>query len=60
MSAVWAASRAGVRRRGVQTVSVAVVVALSTATLVFGLGLLAASTSLFDDAFAKARGRTRR
>ncbi|SPT50295.1 ABC transporter permease [Actinomadura madurae] len=56
MSAVWAASRAGVRRRGVQTVSVAVVVALSTATLVFGLGLLSASTSLFDDAFEKARG----
>ncbi|MFA1545016.1 ABC transporter permease [Actinomadura chokoriensis] len=56
LSAVWAASRAGVRRRRVQAVSIAVVVALSTATLVFGLGLLAASNSLFDDAFAKARG----
>ncbi|TDD76667.1 ABC transporter permease [Actinomadura darangshiensis] len=56
MSAVWAASRAGVRRRRLQAVSIGVVVALSTATLVFGLGLLAASNSLFDDAFAKARG----
>ncbi|WP_149260784.1 ABC transporter permease [Actinomadura sp. K4S16] len=56
MSAVWAASRAGVRRRRVQSASIAVVVALSTATLVFGLGLLAASRSLFDDAFAQARG----
>ncbi|MGI5203913.1 FtsX-like permease family protein [Spirillospora sp. CA-108201] len=56
MSAVWAASRAGVRRRRVQTVSIAVVVALSTATLVFGLGLLVASGSLFDDAFTRARG----
>ncbi|MEV4000871.1 ABC transporter permease [Actinomadura sp. NPDC049753] len=56
MSAVWAASRAGVRRRRVQSASIAVVVALSTATLVFGLGLLAASRSLFGDAFAQARG----
>lgn len=56
MSAVWAASRAGVRRRRLQTFSIGVVVALSTATLVFGLGLLSASNSLFDDAFAKARG----
>ncbi|WP_329094570.1 FtsX-like permease family protein [Actinomadura citrea] len=56
VSAVWAASRAGVRRRRVQSVSIAVVVALATATLVFGLGLLAASGSLFDDAFARARG----
>ncbi|NEA24348.1 FtsX-like permease family protein, partial [Actinomadura bangladeshensis] len=29
---------------------------MSAATLVFGLGLLAASKSLFDDAFAEARG----
>ncbi|WUH97370.1 ABC transporter permease [Spirillospora sp. NBC_00431] len=56
LSAVWAASRAGVRRRRSQTVSVGVVVALSTATLVFGLGLLAASDSLFGDAFTRARG----
>ncbi len=56
MSAVWAASRAGVRRRRVQSASIAVVVALATATLVFGLGLLSASRSLFDDAFAQARG----
>ncbi|QKW34246.1 ABC transporter permease [Actinomadura sp. NAK00032] len=56
LSAVWAASRAGVRRRRVQSASVAVVVALSTATLVFGLGLLSASNSLFSDAFAQARG----
>ncbi|MFB4310626.1 FtsX-like permease family protein [Actinomadura sp. GTD37] len=56
MSAVRAAARAGARRRRVQAVSIAVVVALSTATLVFGLGLLAASDSLFADAFAQARG----
>jgi putative ABC transport system permease protein len=56
VSAVWAASRAGVRRRRAQAVGIAVVVALSAATLVFGLGLLAASKSLFDDAFAEARG----
>ncbi|GLZ14905.1 hypothetical protein Acsp04_51400 [Actinomadura sp. NBRC 104425] len=56
LSAVWAASRAGVRRRRLQTVSIGVVVALSTATLLFGFGLLAASNSLFDDAFARARG----
>jgi putative ABC transport system permease protein len=56
LSAVWAASRAGVRRRALQTASIGVVVALSTATLVFGLGLLAASNSLFDDSFEQARG----
>ncbi|MFI0483746.1 FtsX-like permease family protein [Actinomadura sp. 9N215] len=56
LGAVWAASRAGVRRRRLQSVSIAIVVALSTATIVFGLGLLAASNSLFDDAFAEARG----
>ncbi|MFC4050455.1 FtsX-like permease family protein [Actinomadura syzygii] len=56
MSAVWAASRAGVRRRRMQTGSIGLVVALATATLVFGLGLLSASHSMFDDAFAKARG----
>ncbi|TYB46636.1 ABC transporter permease [Actinomadura chibensis] len=54
--AVWAASRAGVRRRATQTGSIGVAVALATATLVFGLGLLSASRSMFDDAFAAARG----
>ncbi|TMR20491.1 ABC transporter permease [Nonomuraea turkmeniaca] len=56
LSAVWAAAQGGVRRRKLQTVGIAVVVALSTATLVFGLGLLAASNSMFDDAFEEARG----
>ncbi|GAA4063789.1 ABC transporter permease [Actinomadura miaoliensis] len=56
LSAVRAASRAGVRRRITQTAGIGVVVALSTATLVFGFGLLAASNSLFDDAFQQARG----
>ncbi|MER7542430.1 FtsX-like permease family protein [Spirillospora sp. NPDC127506] len=56
MSAVRTAARAGVRRRRTQSAAVAVVVALSTATLVFGLGLLTASHSLFGDAFAEARG----
>lgn len=56
LSAVWTASRAGVKRRGLQTVSIGLVVALSTATLVFGLGLLTAANSLFDDAFNQARG----
>ncbi|MFC7729973.1 FtsX-like permease family protein [Actinomadura keratinilytica] len=56
LNAVWAAARAGVRRRRLQTASIGVVVALSTATLLFGFGLLAASDSLFDDAFARARG----
>lgn len=56
VSAVWAASRAGVRRRRLQTGSIGLVVALATATLVFGLGLLSASDSMFGDAFAEARG----
>lgn len=56
LSAIWAAALAGVRRRRLQTAGTIVVVALSTTTLVFGIGLLDASNSMFDDAFEQARG----
>jgi len=56
MSAVWAVTRAAVRRRKLQTFVIGLVIMLSSTTLVFALGILAAANTPFDDAFAKAKG----
>ncbi len=56
MRPLWAAARAAVRRRKLQTVVIALVIMLSTTTLIFGLSLLQAANAPFDDAFAAARG----
>jgi putative ABC transport system permease protein len=56
LRAVWAASRAAIRRRKLQTIIVGLVVMLSTGTVTVGLGLLQASSGPFDSAFARARG----
>ncbi|MEU4604745.1 FtsX-like permease family protein [Kribbella sp. NPDC023972] len=56
MSAVWPVSRAAVRRRKLQTIVIGVVVALSTTMIVVALGLLAASTGPFDQAYARQSG----
>ncbi|MFF0338739.1 FtsX-like permease family protein [Kribbella sp. NPDC004875] len=56
MTAVWPVSRAAVRRRRVQTVVIGVVVLLSTTMIVVALGLLAASSGPFDQAYAKQSG----
>lgn len=54
--AVLAAARAAVARRRLQTVIVGVVVLLSAATAVLGVGLLVSSHGPFDDAFATTQG----
>ncbi|TCO47714.1 putative ABC transport system permease protein [Kribbella antiqua] len=56
MSAVWSVSRAAVRRRRLQTIVIGVVVALSTTMIVVALGLLAASSAPFDQAYARQSG----
>lgn len=56
MSAVWTVSRAAVRRRRLQTLVIGVVVALSTTMIVVALGLLAASTGPFDQAYSRQSG----
>lgn len=56
MSAVWPVSRAAVRRRRVQTLVIGVVVLLSTTMIVVALGLLAASSGPFDQAYTKQSG----
>jgi putative ABC transport system permease protein len=56
VSAVWQVSRAAVRRRRMQTVIIGVVVMLSTTMIVVALGLLAASSGPFDQAYAKQSG----
>jgi len=56
VSAVWPVSRAAVRRRRLQTVVIGVVVALSTTMIVVALGLLAASSGPFDQAYARQSG----
>jgi putative ABC transport system permease protein len=56
VSAVWPVSRAAVRRRRMQTTVIAVVVLLSTTMIVVALGLLAASSGPFDQAYAKQSG----
>jgi putative ABC transport system permease protein len=56
VSAVWPVSRAAVRRRRVQTVVIGVVVLLSTTMIVVALGLLAASSGPFDQAYSRQSG----
>ncbi|WP_055587439.1 ABC transporter permease [Streptacidiphilus griseoplanus] len=56
MSAVWPVARAAVRRRRLQTFVIGLVVLFSTAAIVVSLGLLDASASPFDHAFARQRG----
>ncbi|WP_067491546.1 ABC transporter permease [Actinomadura hibisca] len=56
MRAVWRAARAAVRRRRLQTLVIAVMVAVSAALLTLAAGLLAAATAPFDHAFDAARG----
>ncbi|MGY4771072.1 FtsX-like permease family protein [Kribbella sp. CWNU-51] len=56
MSAVWPVSRAAVRRRRIQTVVIGVVVLLSTTMIVVALGLLAASSGPFDQAYSRQSG----
>ncbi|MFC9971631.1 FtsX-like permease family protein [Spirillospora sp. NPDC127200] len=56
MRAVWRAARAAVRRRRLQTLVIAVMVAVSAALLTLAAGLLASATAPFDHAFGAARG----
>ncbi|WP_412075107.1 FtsX-like permease family protein [Streptomyces xanthophaeus] len=56
MSAVWRASRAAVKRRRVQTFVIGLVVLCSTTTVLLALGLLAAASGPFDEAYAAQRG----
>ncbi|MFF0475379.1 FtsX-like permease family protein [Streptomyces sp. NPDC004284] len=56
MSAVWRASRAAVRRRRLQTFVLGVVVMVSSAMAIVTLGLLAAVSGPFDQAYNAANG----
>jgi len=56
VSAVWSASRAAVRRRRLQTIVIGAVVGLAACLSVVALGLLAASSGPFDQAYARLRG----
>ncbi|MEU4622626.1 ABC transporter permease [Actinoplanes sp. NPDC023801] len=56
MSAVWAAARAAVRRRRLQTFVIGLVALFCTATVVVSLALLDAMSAPFDRAFAQQRG----
>jgi putative ABC transport system permease protein len=56
VNAVWPVSRAAVRRRRVQTLVIGVVVLLSTTMIVVALGLLAASSGPFDQAYSRQSG----
>lgn len=56
MSAVWAAARAAIRRRRLQTFVIALVALLCTATVVVSLALLDATSAPFDRVFGKQRG----
>ncbi|MEU4164405.1 ABC transporter permease [Actinoplanes sp. NPDC026670] len=56
MSAVWAAARAAVRRRRLQTFVIALVALLCTATAVVSLALLDATSAPFDRVFGQQRG----
>ncbi|MEU8609257.1 ABC transporter permease [Actinoplanes sp. NPDC048791] len=56
MSAVWRVARAAVRRRRLQTVIIGVSVGLSTTMIEVALGLLAASSGPFDQAYARQQG----
>jgi putative ABC transport system permease protein len=56
VGAVWRVARAAVRRRRVQTIVLGVVVGLSTTMIVVALGLMAASSSPFDQGYARQSG----
>ncbi|MFJ9946568.1 FtsX-like permease family protein [Kitasatospora sp. NPDC091207] len=56
MSAVWRASRAAVKRRRFQTFVLGVVVMVSSAMAIATLGLLAAVSGPFDQAYDAAKG----
>ncbi|MEU8664513.1 hypothetical protein [Actinoplanes philippinensis] len=56
MSAVWAAARAAIRRRRLQTFVIALVALLCTATAVVSLALLDATSAPFDRAFEQQQG----
>jgi putative ABC transport system permease protein len=56
VSAVWAAARAAIRRRRLQTTVIGIVVLLSTVTLTVGLGLLDAASHPFDRIFDRQHG----
>ncbi|RNG38843.1 FtsX-like permease family protein [Streptomyces botrytidirepellens] len=56
MSAVWAASRAVVKRRKVQTAVIGLVVLCSTTTILLTLALLSAASAPFERAFGQQRG----
>lgn len=56
MSAVWRAARAAVRRRRLQTFIIGLVVFFSTAMIVVALGLVAAASGPFDQAYAARSG----
>ncbi|MFE3829237.1 FtsX-like permease family protein [Streptomyces sp. NPDC059092] len=56
MSAVWRASRGAVKRRGLQTFVIGLVVLCSTATVLLAMVVLDATSAPFDRAFAEQRG----
>jgi putative ABC transport system permease protein len=56
VSALWRVSRAAVRRRRLQTMVIGIVIGLSTTMCVVALGLLAAASGPFDQAYARQRG----
>ena len=56
MTAVWAAARAAVRRRRMQTFVIGLVAFLCTTTIVVSLALLDATSAPFERAFGQQRG----
>jgi ABC-type antimicrobial peptide transport system permease subunit len=56
VSAVWAAARAAIRRRRLQTFVIALVTLLCTATVVVSLALLDATSAPFDRVFGQQQG----
>ncbi|GAA2619981.1 FtsX-like permease family protein [Actinomadura fulvescens] len=56
MRAVWRAARFAVRRRRLQTSIIALVLLLSTATIVMAMGLLTTVDGPYDRAFAQQHG----
>ncbi|MFF3986474.1 FtsX-like permease family protein [Streptomyces sp. NPDC001797] len=56
MRAVWAAARAAVRRRRLQTLVIWLVTLTSTGAIVVALGLVDSASAPFDRAFAKEHG----
>ena len=56
MRAVWRAARFAVRRRALQTSIIALVLLLSTATIVMALGMLTTVDGPYDRAFAQQLG----